>query len=407
MSKPFAKIETAIQVLSRGGMVILVDDESRENEGDLVCLADKVTPEAINFMVTHARGLVCLAMAPSDFERLKIPMMTRHNRSRYTTAFGVSIEAAEGVTTGISAADRATTVRQAVDPSSGPMDIVMPGHIFPLCAKAGGVLARAGHTEGGVDLARLSAAHPAAVICEILNEDGTMARRDDLTLFAEKHHLPIVSIYDLQTYRVLQDHLIQFDAEASLPMKTFGEFTLRSYTSTIDQSEYIALIKPMVDDAQLPLVRLHSACLTGDIFGSQRCDCGVQLEMALSEIAKTGGVLLYLPQEGRGIGLANKIKAYALQDQGYDTVEANQQLGFAADLRDYGMAAQILRDLKMAHLRLLTNNPSKVAALQRYGINVVERLALETAPCDANVRYLKTKREKMGHWLAASEEFLS
>ena len=361
--------------------------------------AEHMTAEAMNFMIKHARGLVCMPMLNDDFMRLRIPMMVTQNTAPRQTAFGVSIEAREGVTTGISAADRATTVRVAANEQSTPSDIVMPGHVFPLCAKAGGVLTRAGHTEGSVDLARLAGCRPAAVICEIMNDDGTMARLPNLIQFAAQHQLTLVSIYDLQNYRVTHEKLIEPAAQATLPINGMGDFLIKAYTSYLDNQEIVVLSKPSVDITKPPLVRLHSACLTGDIFGSQRCDCGAQLARAMVTLDKEGGYIIYLPQEGRGIGLANKIKAYALQDQGLDTVEANHQLGFADDLRDYGLAAQVLRDLGIHTVRLLTNNPRKVNGLQRYGIDVSMRVPLQIQPQQSNVRYLQTKREKLGHWV--------
>lgn len=400
MPNSLAPIEAAIQAIAEGKMIILVDDENRENEGDLVIAAEHVTPQAINFMIKHARGLVCLAMEDQDFHRLGIPMMVKNNRAPRQTAFGVSIEACEGVTTGISAFDRAHTILTAVDPSKRAQDIVMPGHVFPLRAKPGGVLSRNGHTEGGVDLARLAGLRSSAVICEIMNEDGTMARLPDLYRFAEKHDILVASIYDLQTYRIQHDEVMHAVAKSTLPLHGLGRFDMEVFVSDIDQKETVVISKPVKND-QPPLVRLHSACFTGDILGSTRCDCGKQLERALQEINAHGGCVVYLPQEGRGIGLANKIKAYALQDDGLDTVEANHRLGFEADLRDYGLAAQVLLSKGISRVRLMTNNPRKVIGLQRYGVEVVERLALEVDVCEANVRYLQTKRDKLGHWVSA------
>lgn len=404
MRNGLSSIEVAIKALQQGGMIILVDDEGRENEGDLVIAAEHVTTNAINFMCQNARGLVCLPLAPADFRRLGLSLMTQHNRSRHNTAFGVSIEAAYGIDTGISAADRAHTVRVAIDAHSGPNDIVMPGHMFPLQAVEGGVLVRPGHTEGSVDLARLAGCKPAAVICEIMNVDGTMARLPDLRAFAQQYHLPIVSIRDLIRYRLRNEHLVDLDSQARLPLQGLGEFTIQTFRSQHLLADSIVLIKQPVIPQQPCLVRLHSECLTGDLLGSLRCDCGHQLQLALHQIAKKGGMLLYLRQEGRGIGLVNKIKAYALQDLGMDTVEANQHLGFAIDQRDYGLAAQMLRAMGIRQVCLLTNNPRKVSGLLDYGIEVIERVPLETEPNHNNIRYLQTKREKMGHLLELTDD---
>lgn len=404
MRTGLSSIEVAIKALQQGGMIILVDDEGRENEGDLVIAAEHITPAAINFMCQHARGLICLPMASADFRRLGLSLMTQHNRSRHNTAFGVSIEAAHGIDTGISAADRAHTIKVAIDAHSGPNDIVTPGHMFPLQAVDGGVLVRPGHTEGSVDLARLAGCKPAAVICEIMNMDGSMARMPDLRAFAQQHQLPIISIRDLIRYRLRHENLVDLDAQARLPLQGLGEFTIQTFRSQYLVADSIALIKQPITQQQPNLVRLHSECLTGDLLGSLRCDCGHQLQLALNQIAKHGGVLLYLRQEGRGIGLANKIKAYALQDLGMDTVEANQYLGFAPDQRDYGLAAQMLRAMNIRQVRLLTNNPRKVSGLLDYDIGVIERVPLEIPPNLNNIRYLKTKREKLGHLLELTED---
>lgn len=392
-------IEQAISDIASGNMVILVDDERRENEGDLVIAAEFATPEVINFMIKQARGLVCMPMLEPDFKRLGIPMMVAHNTAPRQTAFGVSIEAKKGVTTGISPFDRSHTILTAVNELSTAADLVMPGHVFPLLANAGGVLMRDGHTEGSIDLVKLAGRKPAAIICEVINDDGTMARFDDLVIFAKKHQLNIASIRDLQAYRVQHDVMVTHQASATLPVQDLGEFKLDVFSSVLDSKEFVVLSKPILNTQQPPLVRLHSACMTGDIFGSKRCDCGDQLTHALVEIGQQGGYLLYLPQEGRGIGFINKIKAYALQEQGLDTVEANEHLGFPEDCRDYGLSVQVLLALGISRLRLLTNNPRKIEGIQRYGIDVVERVPIEIVASPSNVRYLKTKREKLGHWV--------
>lgn len=401
---PFNSIAEGIKALQAGKMVILTDDESRENEGDLIIPAELITAAHINFMCKHARGLICLPMESCDFKRLGIPMMADKNESPHQTAFGVSFEAAKGVTTGISAADRATTIKTAINASSTSNDIVMPGHMFPLRAVAGGVIERRGHTEGSVDLARLAGFKPAAVLCEIMNDDGSMARLPDLIEFAKKHDLYLLKMQDLIDYRLMNETVIHQSAEAKLPIEGATTFDLQVYKSLLDDNEQLALITQELPKAQAPLVRLHSECITGDVFRSARCDCGKQLNLALEKIAKEGGALLYLRQEGRGIGLTNKIKAYALQEQGMDTVEANQHLGFSADEREYAIAAQMLKALKLTKIRLLTNNPQKIAALKRFGITVTEYIALQTEPTDSNIRYLKTKQEKLGHWLNFTEE---
>lgn len=394
-------IEEALNDLKQGKMVILIDDKTRENEGDLVIAAEHVSPEAINFMIKNARGLVCLSLTEEDFERLHIPMMVTHNNTRYQTPFGISFEAKEGVTTGISAFDRAHTIKTAINEKNDHTSIVMPGHIFPLCAKSGGVLERNGHTEGGLDLARLAGCKSSAVICEIINDDGAMARLPDLVEFAKQYQLSLVSISDLQNYRITHEELIKQTATANLPTEKYGAFDIQVFISELDQKEkeYVVLSKPLANKNTPPLVRLHSACLTGDIFGSLRCDCGAQLERSMELVSQSGGAIIYLPQEGRGIGLSNKIKAYALQEQGFDTVEANHQLGFPDDLRDYGVAAQILQRLHMTHIQLLTNNPRKVAGLKRCGIEVIQRIPIEMPSHETNVCYLETKRDKLGHWM--------
>jgi 3,4-dihydroxy 2-butanone 4-phosphate synthase/GTP cyclohydrolase II len=391
-------IPEALKDLSQGKMIILVDDEDRENEGDLVIAGEFVTAEAINFMAKHARGLICLALEEEDLERLKIPMMVQNNLSRFHTAFTVSIEAATGVTTGISAADRARTIQVAIDPNSKPADIVMPGHIFPLKAKKGGVLVRAGQTEGSVDLSKLSKLKPSAVICEIMNEDGTMARLKDLAKFSKQHGIKIVSIADLISHRIKNECFIKEVASAVLPIENKGDFKIKVFQDELNKTEHIVLVK---GEIQTPtLVRAHSECLTGDVFDSEKCDCGAQLEKSLDIISKEGGVLLYMrQQEVRGIGLVNKIKAYALQEQGFDTVEANQQLGLNADYRDYGIGAQILKSLGITKIKLLTNNPKKIFGINGYGLEIIERMPIEIAAHEKNIKYLTTKKEKLGHLL--------
>jgi 3,4-dihydroxy 2-butanone 4-phosphate synthase/GTP cyclohydrolase II len=380
-------------------MVILVDDEDRENEGDLCMAAEKVTAAAINFMAKYGRGLICLSLAPQRVEELGLPMMTGENTSQFGTAFTVSIEAKKGVTTGISAADRATTILTAIDPKTGPEDLARPGHVFPLRAKPGGVLQRAGQTEGSVDLARLAGVYPAGVICEIMNDDGTMARVPELIEFATKHALKIVTVKDLIHHRIRTDRFIKRISDINLPTE-HGEFRAIAYTNDMDSNVHIALVKGHIRPEDAVLVRVHSECLTGDVFGSNRCDCGEQLHKAMETIHKERkGVILYMRQEGRGIGLANKLKAYELQDRGLDTVEANLKLGFNPDLRDYGIGAQILVDLGVRKMRLMTNNPKKIVGLEGYGLRVLERVPIETRPHEKNIIYLKTKKKKLGHLL--------
>ncbi len=397
---PLATIQEAIEDVKAGKFIIVVDDEGRENEGDLLIASEKITPGAINFMAKYARGLVCVPLTPERIEELKIPMMVRHNTSHFDSAFTVSVEARHKVTTGISAADRAATVKTLIDPATRPEDIAYPGHMFPLRARRGGVLVRAGHTEASVDITRLAGLYPSAVICEVMNDDGTMARLPDLEKIAAEHDLKIVSVEQLIAYRRRHDKLVQRVAEAHLPTK-YGDFTAIAYKSVIDPDEHVALVKGQIINGDEPvLVRVHSECLTGDVFGSVRCDCGEQIGMAMEAIEKEGrGIFLYMRQEGRGIGLHNKIKAYALQDGGLDTVDANIELGFPADLRDYGIGAQILTDLGVRDMRLLTNNPKKVVGLDGYGLRVVETVPIQAPPHPENVAYLETKKEKMGHLL--------
>ena len=393
-------IEEALEDIAAGKMVILVDDEDRENEGDLCMAAEKVTAEAINFMAKYGRGLICLSLTPQRVEELKLPMMTDDNTSSFGTAFTVSIEAKRGVTTGISAHDRAVTILTAINPKSKSDDIARPGHVFPLRAKLGGVLQRAGQTEGSVDLSKLAGLHPSGVICEIMNDDGTMARMPQLLEFAKVHSLKVIAIKHLIQYRMRTESFVKRVATVHMPTKYGGDFTAVAYSNLVDQNIHIALVKGDITPEDKVLVRVHSECLTGDVFGSMRCDCGDQLHKAMGMIQKEGkGVILYMRQEGRGIGLPNKLKAYELQDKGLDTVEANLQLGFKADLRDYGIGAQILVDLGIRKMRLITNNPKKIVGLEGYRLKVVERVSIETKPHDENILYLKTKKKKMGHLL--------
>ena len=396
-----SKVEEALEEIRQGRMVILVDDEDRENEGDLTMAAEKVTPEAINFMAKHGRGLICLSLTEERLNELRLPMMVSDNTSRFQTAFTISIDARMGVTTGISAADRACTILTAIKEDTRPEDLVAPGHIFPLKARKGGVLVRTGQTEGSVDLARMAGLRPAGVICEVMKDDGTMARLSDLRIFAEEYGLKIVTIADLIKYRMNKESLVRRIANAKLPTKYGGTFTAVAYENDIDLYHHIALLKGEIKPDDVVLVRVHSQCLTGDVFGSKRCDCEEQLHTAMGMIEKEGkGVIVYMRQEGRGIGLANKLRAYNLQDEGKDTVEANEELGFKADMRDYGIGAQILADLGLHRIRLMTNNPRKIIGLQGYGIEVVERIPIETKPHQENIEYLKVKAKKMGHLLS-------
>ena len=395
------KIEAALEDIRQGKMVILVDDEDRENEGDLTMAAEKVTPEAINFMAKYGRGLICLSLTDQRLNELRLPMMVSENTSRFQTAFTISIDARQGVTTGISTADRATTILTAVDGNTQPEDLVSPGHIFPLRAREGGVLVRTGQTEGSVDLARLAGLKPAGVICEIMKDDGTMARMPDLLIFAQEHGLKIVTIADLIKYRLNKESLVRRIVTATIPTKYGGVFTAIAYENDVDPYHHIALVKGEIKPEDTVLVRVHSQCLTGDVFGSRRCDCEEQLHTAMAMVENEGkGVIVYMRQEGRGIGLVNKLRAYCLQDIGKDTVEANEALGFKADMRDYGIGAQILADLGLHKIRLMTNNPRKIIGLEGYGIEVVERVPIETRPHQENIEYLKAKAKKMGHLLS-------
>jgi len=398
-------IEDVIEDIKAGKMVILVDDEDRENEGDLCMAAEFVTAEHINFMAKYGRGLICLTMSPDHIDRLELPMMVTENKSPYGTGFTISIEARTGVSTGISAADRARTVQVAVDPDSEPRDLISPGHIFPLKARKGGVLVRTGQTEGSVDLSRLAGLSTTGVICEIMNEDGTMSRMVDLEKFAVEHDLKIATIADLVAYRLRQDLLVHRAAEARVPTEHAGEFKAVVYTNDVDTHEHLAFVKGEIDPEKRILVRVHSECLTGDVFSSSRCDCGLQLNAAMRMIDQEGcGIVLYMRQEGRGIGLVNKLKAYQLQDEeGIDTVEANIKLGFKADLRDYGIGAQILRDLGVRKMGLLTNNPKKIVGLEGYGLQVVDRFPIDVGVGEQNKDYLQCKRDRMGHLIEVDE----
>jgi 3,4-dihydroxy 2-butanone 4-phosphate synthase/GTP cyclohydrolase II len=399
VSTPFATIEDAIEDIRRGRMVVVVDDENRENEGDLTIAAQFVTPEAINFMTKEGRGLICLALTPERCDELGLDLMAAKNESAFETAFTVSIEAREGVTTGISAHDRARTIQVAIDPKTAPRDLVQPGHVFPLKAKAGGVLERVGQTEAAVDLARLAGVIPAGVICEIMNDDGTMARVPDLIGYCERHGLKMITVADLVAYRRGHDKLIERVVSTRLPT-AFGEFVAVGYRSLVDNKHHVALVKGEVDGKQDVLVRVHSECLTGDVFHSLRCDCGEQLESALAMIEQEGlGVLLYLSQEGRGIGLLNKLRAYKLQEEGLDTVDANLRLGLPADLRDYGIGAQILVDLGLSSIRILTNNPKKISGMSGYGLSVTDQIPIQHMPNPHNEAYLRAKRDRLGHIL--------
>jgi len=399
----FATIPEAVKDIKAGKFIIIVDDENRENEGDLAIAAEKVTPEAINFMAKHARGLICLPIIGHRLDELRVPLMVQDNTAKFSTAFGVSVEAKHKTSSGISAHDRSATVKVVLDPKTKPEDLARPGHMFPIRAREGGVLVRAGHTEAIVDLARFAGLYPAGVICEIMNEDGTMARLPQLEVMADKFGIKIVSIADLITYRRRNEKLVERVAEAKMPTR-YGEFVVIAYRSKVDTDEHVALVKGDISGDKPVLVRVHSECLTGDVFGSLRCDCGGQIALAMEKIVAEGrGVFLYMRQEGRGIGFHNKLRAYALQDQGLDTVEANIALGFEADLRDYGIGAQILADLGLHKIRLLTNNPKKVIGLESYGLQIVETVDLRTQPTPYNLEYLKTKQKKLGHLLEVDE----
>jgi 3,4-dihydroxy 2-butanone 4-phosphate synthase/GTP cyclohydrolase II len=400
-SSPFARIEDAVDAIRAGKMIIIVDDADRENEGDLMIAAEKVTPDAINFMARYGRGLICLSMTPERLDELEIPLMVSQNSSRFDTGFCVTIEAKHRTSTGISASDRAATVLAAIDPATTPGDLARPGHMFPLRSRTGGVLVRTGQTEAAVDLARIAGLYPAGVICEVMNEDGTMARVPQLTRFAKRHGLLMVTVADLIKYRMHNESLVRRVATAKMPTD-YGEFICHAFENQIDHQAHIAFVRGDIGDGKDVLVRVHSSCLTGDGLHSIRCDCGAQLDAAMRKIAEEGrGVLLYLNQEGRGIGLANKIRAYELQDEGFDTVEANERLGFKADQRDYGMGVQILKELGVRTMRLLSNNPRKLVGVEGYGLSIAEWLPLEIPASDSTRRYLKTKKEKLGHKLSS------
>ena len=400
------RIEEALRQIREGKIVILVDDEDRENEGDLCMAAELATPETINFMAKYGRGLICVTLTEKRADELNLPPMVDDNTSLYRTAFTISIDARDGVTTGISASDRAKTILTCVDENARPDDLVRPGHIFPLRARDGGVLVRTGQTEGSVDLSRLAGLKPAGIICEIMNEDGSMARMKDLEVFAKEHGLMIVTIANIIEYRLRNDKLVRRAAEAVVPSRFGGEFRAVAYTNDVDHHEHLAMVKGEINPEEPILVRVHSECLTGDVFGSERCDCGEQLKGAMKLIEKEGGgILLYMHQEGRGIGLVNKIRAYALQDKGLDTVEANEKLGFKADLREYGLGAQILVDLGVKKMRIITNNPRKIKGLEGYGLEIVGRVPIQSTPHSRNVEYLRVKKEKMGHLITNLDDF--
>jgi len=400
-ASPFARIEDAAEAIRAGKMIIIVDDADRENEGDLTIAAEKVTPEAINFMARFGRGLICLSMTPERLDELEIPLMVSQNSSRFDTAFCVPIEARDRTSTGISAADRAATVLTAIDPATRPVDLLRPGHMFPLRSRTGGVLVRTGQTEASVDIARIAGLYPAGVICEVMNEDGTMARVPQLARFAKRHGLLMITVADLINYRMTTESLVKRVASAKMPTE-YGDFRVHAFENQVDRQTHVAYVIGDIGDGKNVLVRVHSSCLTGDALHSIRCDCGMQLDAAMEKIAAEGrGILLYLNQEGRGIGLANKIRAYELQDEGFDTVEANERLGFKADQRDYGMGVQILRELGVRSMRLLSNNPRKLVGIEGYGLSVSEWLPLEIPASDSTRRYLKTKKDKMGHKLSS------